>query len=86
MGNLHRHVPAARRRAHRSREGGGRAARVAVTRHGRAGVAKAGRRRGCTDAVRAMSRQPLNASANARPTMAPMQIAPPPAAMPQLRK
>ncbi|MGX9393661.1 HK97 family phage prohead protease [Nitrobacteraceae bacterium UC4446_H13] len=28
----------------------------------------------------------LNASASARPTMAPMQIAPPPAAMPQLKK
>jgi len=31
-------------------------------------------------------RQRLNASANARPTIAPMQIAPPPAAMPQLKK
>jgi HK97 family phage prohead protease len=30
--------------------------------------------------------QPLYASASARPTIAPMQIAPPPAAMPQLKK
>jgi len=30
--------------------------------------------------------QRLNASASARPMMAPMQIAPPPAAMPQLKK